>query len=63
MYFFYFLAINALRTSSKCFVYKWWVGDKSTEYDKIVLKIWKINMWKQLRKVYAKTIIHFSVGE
>ena len=28
MYFLYFLAINALRMCSKCFVYKWWVGDK-----------------------------------
>ena len=39
MYIFYFLAINALRTSSKCFAYKWWVGDKPTEFGKIVLKI------------------------
>ena len=40
MYSFYFLVINALRMSSKCFVYKWWVGDKPT-FCKIVLKIKK----------------------
>ena len=27
MYFFYFLALSALKMCSKCFVYKWWVGD------------------------------------
>ena len=30
LYIFYFLAINALRMSLKCFVYKWWVDDKPT---------------------------------
>ena len=38
MYFVYFLAINALKMCWKCFVYKWWVGDKPT-FRKIVLKI------------------------
>ena len=62
MYFFYFSATYALKMSSKCFVYKWWVGDKQT-FRKIVLKFKKIHLWKQLSEVYAKTIILLSVGE
>ena len=62
MYFFYFLTINALKMSSKCFVNKWWVGDKPTEFGKTVLNIWKTNMWKQLCEVYAKTILRGSVN-
>ena len=38
MYFFYFLAINVLKICSKCFVYKWWAGDKQT-FRKIVSQI------------------------
>ena len=44
MYFFYFFAINALRMSSKYFVYKWWAGDKST-FCKIVLKFLNIYIY------------------
>ena len=63
MYFFYFLTIRALRICSKCIVYKWWVGDKPTEFDKIVLKIRGENVWKQLHEVYAEASIHLIVGE
>ena len=33
------------------------------KFGKIVLNIWKINMWIKFREVYAKTIIHLSVGK
>ena len=51
MYFFYLLAINALGMSSNCFVYKRRVGDNSTEFGKILLKILKKNVKTILRGV------------
>ena len=38
LYFFYISVINALRMCSKCFVYKWRVGDRPTEFSIILLK-------------------------
>ena len=54
MYFFYFLAINALRMSSKYFIYKWRVGDKSAEFGKIVFKNLKN---KYVKNNYARYML------
>ena len=41
LYIFYFIAINEHGMNSKCFVFKWWVGNKPTKFGKIALKIKK----------------------
>ena len=62
MYFFYFLAKNALRMYFKMFCfYKWWVGNKPKS--RKTVKILKRYMWKQFWEVYAKLVIHLNVGE
>ena len=46
---------------SKCFVYKWWVGDKPTS--RKIVTISKKYMWKQFYEVNAKAIIQLIVDE
>ena len=62
LYILHFLAINVLKMCSKYVVYKWRVGDKPTEFGKIVEKILK-NICENNYTRYAGTIIYLSVGE
>ena len=51
--------LSAIRMSAKCFANKSLAGDKPTLHE-IVSK--RIHLRKQLRELYAKTIILFSDG-
>ena len=61
MYFFYFFSDKYTQDVSKCFVHKWWVGNKPTS--RKIVKISKEYMSKHFSEVHAEASIHLSVGE